>query len=116
MTTDAPFPDFQTLDAACAEHLGWSPRDVDRHSFYDVWTMLGGARRREEREWERVLYQVQATINWGGPRGPNFKPKPLDDLYRRMFGRTRGARPEMTHSQIRAALSAAVTVIVDAPR
>jgi hypothetical protein len=79
---------------------------MDRHSFYEVWTALKGAERREEREWQRTLYQVQAVINFGGTRGRGFKPKPLDHLYNQMFNRRR-EKKVMTHDQIRAAFAAA---------
>jgi hypothetical protein len=90
---------------ACADALGWTASDVDRCSFYEVYSMLRGAGKREEREWQRTLYLVQAVVNYGGPRGKNFKPKPLDHLYNQMFGHRR-ERKVMTHDQIRAVFAA----------
>lgn len=58
------------------------------------------------RGWQQPLAIAQAIWNWGGPRGRNFKPKPLGELHEKMFPDFHGkAVPKMSleeyHERVR---------------
>ena len=65
------------------------PEQVRDLSFRDFRRLIRGAEERDKKDWMHTLTTVQAIINFGGPRGKGFHPKPLDWLYERMFGDAR---------------------------
>lgn len=71
-----------------------TPRDVDTHSFRDLWVMLNAAREREtnaEKEaWRRSLFLTQAIQNT-----MSKKPKPLDYLAKKLLDTPTTNRPTL---------------------
>lgn len=68
----------------CYQYLGLSPSETDELTWREVYVMLRGGRERELSKWEHTLALVTAVYNWGGPRGKQFRPKPLDFFFKRM--------------------------------
>ena len=85
--------------------LGWTPSDVDRHTFRDIYYALGAARERRRQAhreaWERTGALFDAIYNWGGPRGEHFQGHPIGTTYRQMFDIE---PPEMSTEQIMSTL------------
>jgi hypothetical protein len=77
------------LDWTCAVALGWTPSDVNRHTFPDIWHALGAARYRREAErlerWQHTGAVIDALYNYGGLRGEGFQPRRIGTFFREVF-------------------------------
>jgi len=71
-----------------------SPRDVDAHSFRDLWVMIGAARDREEahqkEEWRRTLILTQSVMNTHAKQA-----RPLDHLAKKILDHEPINRPSL---------------------